>query len=56
MDMLTNHIVVITLQYTEVSNCHECILNLYNVICRLYLRKSGEKGMNKFWKKGTAER
>lgn len=43
MDMLTNHIVVITLQYTEVSNCHECILNLYNVICRLYLRKSGGK-------------
>lgn len=41
--MLTNLIVVITLQYTKVSNCHECILNLYNVICQLYLRKSAGK-------------
>ena len=34
--------VVIILQYINVSNQHMFTLNLYNVICQLYLNKAGK--------------
>ena len=57
MHMLTNLIVVIILQYTQVANHHKCSLNLHNVICQLHLNKAGEKKeWISFWKKDTVER
>ena len=38
--MLTKHIVVIILQYKHYQNIISYTLNLYSVICRLYLNKT----------------
>ena len=40
MEAVANAMVVIILQYISVSNLY---LNLYNVICQLYLNKAGIK-------------
>ena len=45
--MLPNAMVVIILQYINVSNKHLYILNLHNVICQLYLNKTREKRVPK---------
>ena len=34
---VSQHYVVIMLQYTDVSNQHLCTLNLHNVLCQSYL-------------------
>jgi len=42
MDVLTNLIVVIILQCIYVLNTTLYIVNLYNVLCQLYFKKSGK--------------
>ena len=42
MEMLINLIVVIISQYICVTNLTVYSLNLYNVICQLYLNKAGK--------------
>lgn len=42
--MLTNIIVVIILWYIPVSNQHIVALNLYNVLCLLYVSEAGCEG------------
>ena len=41
MDVLTNLIVVIILQYICVCQITMYTLNLYNVICQFYLNRAG---------------
>ena len=43
MDVLTNLNAVIISQYTHISNHHIDILNLYNIICQLYLKAKKTK-------------
>lgn len=43
MEVLANSTVVIILRHLSVSSQHIYSLNLHNVICQLYLSKSGEK-------------
>lgn len=40
MQVLANTIVIIILQYINVSNKHMYTLNLHAIICKLYLNKA----------------
>ena len=43
--MLTRAIVVIILQYIQISNHYAVYLKLINVVCQLYLNKKEQKNI-----------